>query len=1770
MRRLSLAIVALLALACGVAWADDFSLPGLAADSDAYAALLTKRFPAGGTPQARRQAEAQADAATRKNDWAAVAAALETRVALGEADAAIWMALAQAQMRRTPPEANRVLQAAWQNFSQASAGPDEIPPLLLMADALGVLNRPAQAIQALQAAAQRAPDDAKLRQRLAETRRAVGVLVSRVRAEPEADPPRACIGFTTPPTRRDDFHPDDWVRLEPAVPGAAVTREGDEICVSGLPSGATTHVVLRAGLPGEDDLSLVKQTAFNVAIANRRPRIDFDTRMFVLPRGQAPTISLSTVNLSAVKLTLARLTERNIVAFVRENRLGQPVETYSANNIGEQTGRVVWQGSAAVPTWEPNKAARTALPLPEALAASGPGLYALTAQAGDGTPNASGAVQMILRTDLAPTVWRGADGLTVQVRGFSDAMPRAGVRLRLIAANNDILAEAATDADGIARFAAPLLHGEGPVAPRAIHAFGADDDFTMLDLDAAAFNLADRGVAGMPDPGPLDAFVWLDRGIYRPGETVQAMALLRDDAGKPADLPAHVTIRRPNGQIFQEITPARGPDGSIYVPVKLSAGAPVGTWLVEVRADPAAPPIGRADFRVDAFVPDRMAVELGPVSVASVSGSPASGPVVPGPSTSAPAGSGPSTSGPSGSGSPASGASASGLSASGASASGPSASGPSASGPPALAQIAPGRSYTLPVTARFLYGAPGAGLTGKATLRLVQDDAPFPVLDGYRIGLENETYAPDSKDTDLPETNAQGRTAYTISILHAPDTSFGLKAAIEVVINDPSGHGSRAQTEIKLRPAGRLIGIKPLFKGRAVDVGTEAGFDIAAVDPDGKRVAMAAKLRLVRERPDWRMVMRGNLARYETVWRDEPLSTRDVQIPADAPLHIAQKLDFGRYRIEVLESGGLAGTSMRFRAGWVSSDSPDVPDQVDVSADRAIYPPNGTARIHITPPFAGHATVLALTDRVRVLRTLAVPEGGVDVDIPASPDWGPGAYVTVHLFRPAGGANTRPRRAIGLTWVGLDPAARKLDVAIDTPEKLAPRARAMIPIRTAPGAWVSLAVVDEGILRLTSFASPDPATHYLGRRTLGVDIRDDWGRLIAPGEGTATALRQGGDEGSFVLPDIPQKTVTLFTPPVQADPDGKLSIPLDLPDFAGQVRLMAVAWNGTRIGAGAQDVRVVDPLVAEPLLPRFLAPGDQARLTVLLQNLDLPVGEDVATVSVDGPLSLAGPARLSATLAPMAQATPFTLLTATGAGRGVVKLDVTGPGGFQVHREAAITVRPARGVATSIAGGELAPGGEVALQPPTATYLAGTWRASASFGGAVRYDVAGLVQALDTYPLNCIEQATSRGLPLALLPDGPLAGPDRAGRLQRAVGFVLDRQRFDGGFGLWSAENDAEPWLSVYATEFLLHARDAGAAIPAQALKDALKFIADAADNGEDNPEHLADQAYRLYVLALAGQGRPGAARVLAARIDRLPTPLAKAQLGAALALAHDPDRADAAFAAALGAPARNWWRADYGTALRDQAAIAVLLKQSGLAPDRLQRLLTAMPGANLDPRTLSTQEQAWAAAAAAVLGRDGRASRIALDGKNLPDAPVVTVALSGPATARNLDDRPVWQSVSVTGVPAAPLPAARSGMRITRQFFNLDGSPLDLEHLKQNTVFVLLLEGRAEDGQPHQTMVQHGLPAGWELAGRFAGGDAPGPPWLGKLSDPQAQPAADDRYAAVVELTPQKPDFRLAVRVRAVTPGIFEMPGAEVADMYRPGIFARQAAGKITVHGVE
>ncbi|MBY0336085.1 MAG: alpha-2-macroglobulin family protein, partial [Acetobacteraceae bacterium] len=1539
-----------------------------------------------------------------------------------------------------------------------------------------------------------------LRQRLADARRAAGLLVTGINIEPEAEPARACFRFTFPPARRADWQPADWVRAEPAIPGLAVTREGDALCVVGLPYGQPTRVTLRQGLPAEENQRLPRDMAFNLNVPDRAPRLGFDNRAFILPRGQEARVPLALMNIWSARMQVVRVTERNLVPLTRDWRLGEALESWTAAELPETWGRTIWDGAVDLPAGESNRLRRVALPLPPEIRQAGPGLYMLLVRPTDGGANQRSliAAQPVIVTDLGLTAWRGAGGLAVQARGLASARAEAGVRVALLSRSNDILAEAETGPDGLVRFDAPLLRGQGPMAPVALHA-SRGDDLVSLDLEAASFDLSDRGADGRPHPGPLDAFLWLDRGIYRPGETAQVMALLRDAGGRPLDLYTRLRLRRPNGQIAAEHTANPREGGAVHWPVALPASAPVGLWTVEAYGDPGLPPIGTATLRVDAFVPERLAVEAGP----------APGPLV------------------------------------------------------------PGRPLNLPVVARFLYGAPAAGLTGSAELRLQADRSPFSELPGFLFGLEDETFAPDLITAELPELDAEGRATLPLRLERAPDTTRPLKGELTISVEEPGGRASQATLALAVAAPQRLLGIRPLFAGGSVNVNTEAGFELVATDSAGASVPARIRLRLVRERPDWRIVVRGGSPRFETVWTDEPVDSAEMALTAAERGRFARSLPFGRYRLEAQEVGGMALASVRFRSGWAGGETAEVPDKADVAADRRAYAPGETARLRITPPFAGRASVAVLTDRLLSLREVEVPEAAAEVEVPVDAAWGAGAHVAVTVHRPGEGRAGHPSRALGLVWVQVDPASRRLEVAIEGEARVRPNSRVELPIRVTGGSGVArltVAAVDEGILRLTRFATPDPVTHFTGRRRLGTDIRDDYGRLIAPTDAAAAALRQGGDEpGDLGALQIPQRNVALFSGPVATDADGRATIAFDVPDFAGELRLMAVAWEGERIGAASRALTVRDALVAEALLPRFLAPGDEARIALLLHNLELPAGEVTATLTAEGAIALASPARVAATLATGARATPGVLLRATGAGEGVLRLSVTGPQGFAAAREARITVRSSRGMVTETRLADIPAGGELRLDPPLARFVPGTWRASARFGAPVRYDALGMLRALEGFPLSCTEQLASKAVGLSAALD-EAAPQERAVALQRQVDGILSRQRFDGSFGLWSAQGEPEEWVTPYAVEALLRARAAGAAVAPAALDAALANLDEMVEESSHNtPVFRAHQAARLHALAMAGRVRMGAARRLLDELDQLPTPLARAQLAAVFARAGDNERANRAFASALAAPARNDWLVDFGSAARDALALLVLLREGGAPAGMVTTALGRLPGPELTPQLASTNEQAWAVAAAAALGRDSRPIRVALDGV-ARTGNTVAAGLTGPVTARNQGDAPLPVALSVTGIPAEALPAGRNRMQIRRRFLGLDGMAINLDQLRSGQVFILAVEGRAETQQRHLAMVTQGLPAGWEIVARLGPGAVPGFPGLAELSEPDSQPALDDRFAAAVTLTPEQTEFRFAVRVRATLPGRYELPGAEVTDMYRPAFFARQASGRITV----
>ena len=543
------------------------------------------------------------------------------------------------------------------------------------------------------------------------------------------------------------------------------------------------------------------------------------------------------------------------------------------------------------------------------------------------------------------------------------------------------------------------------------------------------------------------------------------------------------------------------------------------------------------------------------------------------------------------------------------------------------------------------------------------------------------------------------------------------------------------------------------------------------------------------------------------------------------------------------------------------------------------------------------------------------------------------------------------------------------------------------------------------------------------------------------------------------------------------------------------------------------------------------------------------------------------------------------VLAGTTMGNAAIHLDLTGPNNLHIARDFKIGVRPAQSYQLRRFVGQLAPGQSVTLDDAAADeFLPGTAEAMLNVSPRPEWDVPALLQALDRYPYGCLEQTTSRALPLLYVDEVASLwqtdpGFTPAKTIDTAIGHIAELQRSDGSFGVWSDTDDTVPWLDAYAADFLMRAKEHGNTVPDFALKGVTGWLRNYVRQEHKDDKDLPALAYAHYVLARAKADDLGALRYFNdTQLTRLTSPLAKAQLAAALAASGDVTRATAAYAAALAPPPKRdpaMRYVDYGSDLRDSAgALAFAAADPGSQP-RLTAIIDRLAELFANADRTSTQEQAWlllAAEAAAKL--TGDSMTVAVGDK--PDETRTTpeyfqraLGAGGAAlTVANRGSKPLWRSVSITGVVKAELPAESKGYAVSRAVYNPDGSPADLTKAKQTGLYVVVLKGTRKDAaQAAHALIVDLLPAGFEIQNAAApSGDGTAYSWLKDLSSSDYTEARDDRYIAALDLPSGTSDFTLAYVVRAVTPGEFKYPALDVEDMYDPETYGRTGMGKLVV----
>ena len=1544
------------------------------------------------------------------------------------------------------------------------------------------------------------------------------LLVDDVQVQSDGDSPRACVMFNQD-LAVADTPVETFLRLEPETDAGYSVRR-DMLCIEGLRHGQNYTLTLLAGLPGAQAL-LAEDEPLDLFVPDREPSTSFPGSGFVLPRVDHAGLPVETVNVDTLAVRLYRVNDRALVGEIRNGMVFGDLYEWALDDLADNSGELVWQGTMAVENVA-NQTVRTAIPIAETIGTLEPGVYAAAAVDEREMDEywQDWASQWFIVSDLGLASYLGQGGLEVTARSLADGTPVAGVTVELYARNSALLGEASADDEGLARLDAGLVRGTGGNTSRIVVARTADD-FAFIDLEMSALDLSDRGVEGRLPPGPLDAFVWSERGIYRPGETAHVVALLRDDESVAVTgLPLILRVVRPDGVEVSRTVVEDGGEGAHPLDVALPDNAYTGLWTVEALADPVSRAIGSVSFLVDDFVPPRIEFTLEPT--------------------------------------------------------------------PDLLTVAELQASAV-IDADYLYGGVAGGLEGEVTLTYAADRDPLKLDNGFAFGLEEEELDARSPEPTPFTTDGKGHAEVALDLGAMPVTTSPVAVAIHAQIFDVGGRPVGRDGELTVLSTDLLIGIKPLFD-TYVRWGEEAAFEVGVWDDQGNRVArQGLAWNLVRESYEWRWWHEGGNWRYRGFLWDEFIAHGSLDAGPEDFTRIAQGIDWGRYRLEIYDPETGAATSVRFRSGWsrgpVAGDSP--PDRVTVTLSQEQFVPGDTVTVFIDPPFDAEVALAVMDDSVRAMRFVSVPDEGTEVALTAETGWAPGAYVVATAYgAPDPLVPSIPQRAVGVAWMSIERTGQELDVAIDAPQAIEPgqMIEVAVGVRGAgdDSVFITLAAVDDGILQLTRYEAPDPSGWYLGQRRLGVAISDLYGRLIdatgaAPGD-----IRSGGDRMGAGLGDAlskrSSKVVALFSGIVPVV-EGIATVPLAVPDFNGRLRLMAVAWSAGGVGQSETTMTVAAPVVADLVLPRFLAPDDRALASLAVDNVSGDAGSYRFQLIAEGPVSVREPATVLAELAEGQRIDASFRLEATALGVARMTLAVTGPDDFYQERSWDLTVRAPSAVATERRVVDLAPGGSYLVSSSlTDAYLPGNLAVSLSADTSPPIDTASLLRWLWLYPYGCAEQTTSTALPMLYIDrldaEGAvidLTPEEIAGRIDDAIRRLSAMQRSDGDFGLWSWYSRGSTWLTAYVTDFLARAQEAGHFVPQSTMVRAYETLQRALDNGAESADA---EAYALHVLARGGQGD---AYELAYAADRLSrdelSRIGRALLAASFAELGDPARARETFDAGADIEDSTSDYVIYGSPLRDSAMAAALLVESGVAEPGEIVLLAADVARRYGSRYwTSTQEKAWLVVGAAAMRSEAPVA-IAIGGTLTENDGAVQQPLpwsqeGGSLLIANRGEAPLYLSLSWTGYPRPDAPAAAEGFTIARSVYDMQGNPIDAATLPQHARVVVVLEVASDDGLEHEAMVVDMLPAGLELENaRLEGAiEASELSWLPELAEPDRVELRDDRFVAALSIAPDDGTQTLAYIARAVTPGRYVVPAPFVEDMYRPYLFARGEAGALDV----
>jgi len=1406
--------------------------------------------------------------------------------------------------------------------------------------------------------------------------------------------------------------------------------------------------------------------------------------------------------------------------------------------------------------------------------------------ADDGRPPTDS--RLIVVTDLGMIVKRALDGAQdVFVQSIRTGRPVAGATVSVVAINGETLLTQTTDADGSAHFpdVSSLRREKTPV----MYLVKKGDDSSFLpvrafdrQLDFSRFDIG--GESASVNTGELSGYLFSDRGIYRPGDTFHIGLIVRAQswARSVAGIPLRAEVIDPRGMTVKTFPVTMDAAGLGELSYTTDETSPTGAWSVNlriVRDGRASTQIGSATVEVKEFLPDRLKV------AAHFSHEVTEG------------------------------------------------------------WVKPDGLHGL-VDAQNLFGTPAADRRVEASLTLrpawpaFQDWADYHFYDvrrakeGYEQTLEDRT------------TDAKGHAEFDLDLKKYVDATYQMYFLARV--HDAAGGRSVAAAAETLVSANEwLVGYKSSDDLDYVSRGGTRRIRLVAIDPRTKSIALAGLTAQLVERRYLSVLTKepSGVFKYESTLKEVPVRESPLAIPVGG-LDYALPTDRpGDFALRILRPGDrsevnrvsytVAGTANLAR-------SLERTAELQLSLDKQDYEPGETIAVSIRAPYTGSGLITIERDKVYAHAWFHAATTSSVQHITVPRGFEGNGYVNVQFVRdPASDEIFMSPLSYGVAPFSVSLDARRAVVSVDAPPLVKPGQVLTFHLHAARPTRAVVFAVDEGILQVARYELGDPLKFFFRKKMLQVRtaqildlILPDFAKLMAmsaaPGGG------EGGAIGRQLNPFKRKREEPVAYWSGIIDLAGTKDLSYQVPDyFNGKLRVMAIAVSPERIGTYQGETTVRGDFVLSPNVPATLAPGDRSEVTVgVANNLTGSGGNPVpveVTLQTSAGLRVEGGPTERLSLAAMREGVAHFHVVATDA-LGSATLTFTARyGQNSASQHDYVSVRPAAAYRTQVDVGRIEAGQTSDLAPLRQLFAAYASRAAALSNIPVVL-AAPLVSYLVNGENYCSEQVVSMAMPRLVVARWPIV-PVFAHALEPALGdkrvandqalaHLLDvlesRQNGAGGFGVWSATPDSEPFISDYAMNLLLEARDRGVGVPPDMIERGNRYLqALAADDSMDSLDQLRQRAYAVYLLTRQGNVTTNMlAGVQKELRDGYPKDwrddLAAAWLAAAYKLMRQDDEADTLIAGPAGELARQQSAESflrgyyYDPLVRDATVLYLIAKHF---PERARRLPPrvfeniAWPLAHDDFDTTS--------AAMTILALDSYASEtthdlaklqideVSSDGRATPlgmlEGNLIQADGWSPAAVKlrfiNDSGVPAWHVASQGGYDRGPVGGViKNGLEIVRDYTDTEGHPLtsvtvgeEIDvHVKIRAIgeaavgdvaIVDLLPGGFEpviEPPPVVTGQGNGTPSGGAGAGdESTSTDAAA--WaspIGLSSSTWRPEYADIREDRVVIYGTATPDVREFIyRIQATNAGKFAIPPAYAESMYDRTRQARApGAGQLTV----